>query len=66
MSDASATNPPSGIEVLQARLWQAAQDLADGRITATEAKRIAKERRDLRQIEAAVRIGKLARRLRSG
>jgi hypothetical protein len=66
MSDASATNPPSGIEVLQARLWQAAQDLADGRITATEAKRITKERRDLRQIEAAVRIGKLARRLRSG
>ena len=57
----------SGVEALQARLWQTAQDLAAGRITATEANRITREAtRELRQVEAAMRVAKLARTLRSG
>jgi predicted kinase len=57
----------TGVEVLQARLWQAAQDLAAGRITATEANRITKEaRRELLRVSAAMRAVKVARRLGSG
>lgn len=67
MPDALTTNPPSGLEVMQARLWRTAQDLADGRITAEEANRITREaRRKLREVEAAIRIAKLVRRLGSG
>jgi hypothetical protein len=67
MSDALATDPPSGVAVLQARLWQTAQNLADGRITATEANRITKDaNRELRRVEAAMRAARLAHRLETG
>ena len=64
MSDRLPTNPPSGVEVLQARLWQAALDLAEGRITPTEANRITKQAGlELRKIEALVRAAKIGRKL---
>ena len=66
MSDAKATTPLSGVEVLQTRLWQAAQDLATGRITPTEANRISRQAgRQIREIEAALRAAKLAQKLRT-
>ncbi|HET9757793.1 MAG TPA: hypothetical protein VFP66_14900 [Candidatus Limnocylindrales bacterium] len=64
MSDDLPTNPPSGVEVLKARLWQAAQDLAEGRITPTEANRITKQAgRELRKIEALLRAAKVGQKL---
>lgn len=67
MPDALTANPPSGLEVMLARLRRTAQDLADGRITAAEADRITREaRHELREVEAAMRIAKPVRRLGSG
>lgn len=64
MSDGLQTNTPSGVEVLQARVWQAAQDLAEGRITPTEANRITKQAGlELRKIEALVRVAKIGQKL---
>jgi hypothetical protein len=63
MSGALST-PASGVEVMRVRQWQATQDLAAGRITASEANRISKEAgRKLRQVEAALLVAKRGRRL---
>jgi hypothetical protein len=64
MSDDVPTNPPSRADVLRASLWQATQDLLEGRITPTEANRITKRAgRELRRIEALLRTAKIAQKL---
>ena len=60
MSEDLPSTPRSGVEVLQACLWQAVQDLDEGRITPTEANRITKEAgQELRRIEVLLRAAKL-------
>jgi hypothetical protein len=63
MSDAP-TNAPPRLEALQALLWQAARDLAEGHNTPTQANRITKQvGRDLRDIEALLRAAKIGQKL---
>jgi hypothetical protein len=59
-----APSGASGVEVLRARLSGVTEDLVAGRITASEANRITGEAaRDLRMVEAALRVAKTARKL---
>jgi hypothetical protein len=56
----------TGAGVLHARLSELIQDLADGRLTTTEANRITKQAtRKLRKVESAIHAERLARALRS-
>jgi hypothetical protein len=65
MSDDVPSKPESGVEVLQASLWQAVLDLGEGRITPTEANRITKEAgRELRRVEVLLRAAKLGHDMR--
>jgi hypothetical protein len=66
MTDVDQASPGSGVERMRAQVWQASTDLAAGRISAAQANRITKEAgRELRQVEAALRVAKLGRRLES-
>ena len=57
----------TSVDDLQGRLWQAIEDLRDGRIEAPEANRISAEAQvDLRVIKAAMRTARLATRTQEG
>ena len=54
----------SSSEDLQARLWQAIEDLRAGRISPAESRKITKEVTDeLRVVESALRLAKVTRRI---
>lgn len=60
MCDDLPSTPKSGVEVLPARLWQAVQELDEGRITPTEANRITKQAgQELRRMAVLLRAVKL-------
>ena len=60
-------NGALGVEVLRARLSGAAEDLVAGRITTSEANRITREAaRELRMVEAALRVAKTASKIGAG
>lgn len=56
--------PASTSDELQARLWHSIEDLRAGRITPAEARKVTKEvRAELRIVETALRMTKVARRI---
>jgi hypothetical protein len=61
------TSVAPGVQVLRARLSGAAEDLVAGRITTSEANRLTREAaRELRRVEAALRVAKTASKLGAG